>query len=57
MKKTLLNRPARLKLRRKDICVMGLQGAEPGTKGAETNSIPPILKLEFENNRIVCSGV
>ena len=37
--------------------VMGLCPAEPAAWGAKTNSVPPRLKLEFEKNRIVCSGV
>lgn len=57
MKKNLLTRLALLKPLRKGVCVISLWHAEPATKGAKTNSIPPIPKLEFENNRIVGSGV
>lgn len=57
MKKNLLTRLVLLKLPREAVCVMGLGHAEPAAKGAKTNSISPIPKLEFENNRIACSGV
>lgn len=31
---------------------MGLCHAESGSNDVKMNSVPPILKLEFENNRI-----
>lgn len=57
MKKTLLTRLVLLKLPREAVCVLGLGRAEPAAKAAKTNSVPPIPKLEAENNRIVRSGV